>query len=156
MNIPRRSFLKSTLALGGAFTLGSSLLPQNAMADWPTVAFEADNVEHALMALFKQSEIEESDKIKIQTPEIAENGAVVPVEVSTELPQVESITLFAEKNPVPLVGQFNFPDPETAVGWIKTRIKMSETAQVIAVVSAGGKLYSARREVKVTIGGCGG
>lgn len=156
MNIPRRSFLKSTFALGGAFTLGTTLRPQSASADWPAVAFEADNVEHALMALFENAEIEESDNIKIQTPEIAENGAVVPVEVSADFPKLESITLFAEKNPVPLIGQFNFPDPQTAVGWIKTRIKMSETAHVIAVVSAGGKLYSARREVKVTIGGCGG
>jgi sulfur-oxidizing protein SoxY len=95
-----------------------------------------------------------SDAIKIKAPDIAENGAVVPVSISTEMADVESIALLAEGNNSPLVATFmmgagGVPD-------VSTRIKMGKTSDVIAVVKAGGKLHSARKSVKVTIGGCGG
>lgn len=154
MNIPRRSFLKSGLRAGSVL-LGTTLLPPAVMADWPEVAFQAKSVEEALMALFESAEVEETDKITITAPEIAENGAAVQVKVDVQLPKINSIAVIAEKNPVPLIAQFNFPDPEKAVGWIKTRIKMSESAHIVTVANVDGKLYVARKEVKVTVGGCG-
>jgi sulfur-oxidizing protein SoxY len=98
--------------------------------------------------------MDKSDKIKIKAPDIAENGAVVPVSVTTSIDGVSSISLFADKNATPLAADFIL-GPGTE-GYVSTRIKMGKTANVIAVVKAGGKLYSSSKEVKVTIGGCGG
>jgi sulfur-oxidizing protein SoxY len=97
---------------------------------------------------------EESGEINIKAPDIAENGAVVPVTVSTTLPDVESIAIIAANNPVPLIANFNLMDG--AEGFVSSRIKMGKSGDVIAVVKSGGKLYRTGKEVKVTIGGCGG
>jgi len=159
MNLPRRTFLKGIFATGGAMALGTSVLPQSVMADLPETAAQAKSLSEAEQALFdgaQITEITDENVIAIKAPEIAENGQVVQIEVTTNLEKLESITILAEKNPVPLVAQFNFPDPENAVGWVKTRIKMVGTSDVIAVVKADGQLYAARREVTVTLGGCGG
>lgn len=153
MRTSRRTFLKNALT-GGVLALGATLLPRALMAEWPKQAFEAKSVDDALTALFSSKEATESDKIKIDAPDIAENGAVVKIEVSTELEKVESIAIVAEKNPIPLIAQFKLG--ENALGFISTRIKMGETGKVIAVVKADGKLYTASKEVKVTVGGCGG
>lgn len=154
MTTSRRNFLKNTLSSALVLITGAAILSQRGLADWSKTAFAAKTPEEALMALFNNSDATVSNKITIVAPEIAENGKVVPVEVKVDLPQVESITLFSEKNPVPLVAQFNFKG--RAKGWIKTRIKMAGTGKVIAVVKADGKLYQASREIKVTVGGCGG
>ena len=155
MTTSRRNFLKNALNSAIVLITGAVVLSQRGLADWSKTAFEAKNTEDALTALFNDSDTTDSDKITLVSPEIAENGKVVPVEVKVDLPQVESITLFSEKNPVPLLAQFNFTGGR-AKGWIKTRIKMAETGKVIAVVKADGKLYQASREIKVTVGGCGG
>jgi len=154
-HIPRRTFLKTTAATGSAVALGS-LLPASALADWPQSAFQAKTLDEALNALFETQGLEVADdKIHIKAPEIAENGRVVPIQVSTHgLADLQSISIFAEKNPSPLVAKFNLSN--TAEGYVSTRIKMSETSNVRAIVKAGGKLYTSAREVKVTIGGCGG
>jgi sulfur-oxidizing protein SoxY len=94
-----------------------------------------------------------SPGIAINAPDIAENGAVVPVDVVVNLPDVESIAIFGEKNAYPLVGQYNLND---FAGFLSMRIKMRETSNVRALVEAGGKRYTATKEVKVTVGGCGG
>jgi sulfur-oxidizing protein SoxY len=153
MRLSRRTFLKSTLA-GSVLALGATLLPRTLMAEWPKKAFEAKSVDDTLTALFDSKEAEDSDKIKIDAPDIAENGSVVKVEISTELEKVESIAIVAERNPIPLVAQFTLG--ENTLGFVSTRIKMGETGKVIAVVKADGKLYKASKEVKVTVGGCGG
>lgn len=153
MNVPRRTFLKGVLATSGVIALGSTLLP-TVLAKEARAAFEAKSVAEILTSLFDKTEITETDQIIIKAPEIAENGRVVPIEITTALPKVESITIIAEKNPVPLIAQFNFA--ENNEGYVKTRIKMAETSDVLAVVKADDKLYLARREVKITIGGCGG
>ena len=153
-NLPRRSFLKGTLATG-AVAVAATVLPFSAMADWPKAAFEAKTVEDAIMALLGSPDTIVSTAITIELPEIAENGAVVPVKVSSTLPKVESITLIAEKNPIPLVAQFKFEN-DAVQPFIATRIKMGETSNVVAVLKSEGKIYVARKEVKVTIGGCGG
>ena len=153
MALSRRTVLKGILATGG-IALGTTVLPTAVMADWPKQAFEANTVDDVIKALFESQDVEESSKIKIITKKIAENGAVVPIEVMTDFSKVDSITIIGDKNPVPLIGQFNFFD--NAEGYVKTRVKLSGTSNLVVVVKAEGKLYVARSAVKVTLGGCGG
>jgi len=124
------------------------------LAAWPSTAFEATSVDAALDALMGSHQLEGSDKIAIRAPDIAENGAVVPVSVTTDIANVESISIIAEKNASPLTASFILG--AGTEGFVSTRIKMGKTSSVIAVVKADGKLYSTGKEVKVTIGGCGG
>lgn len=145
----RRKFIQSAAA-GGAAVLG--LFPHVAPAEWSRAVFEAKTVEDALNALLAQSETRESDAISIDVPDIAENGAVVPIQITTSLPGVESIALIAEKNPVPLVAAFKFGD--NGATHVSIRIKMSTTSNVVAVVESEGKLYKAVQKIKVTTGGC--
>jgi sulfur-oxidizing protein SoxY len=155
MSIQRRTFLRGTLAgtaVGVAVSAGL-LSPRSVLAEWPKAAFEAKTMDDALKALGGAAG-EASADIKITAPEIAENGAVVPVTVETGLAGVESITIISEKNPVPLIAIFEM-SPQ-AEGYVSTRIKMGSTSDVVALVKAGGKVLNARKEVKVTIGGCGG
>lgn len=157
MNMKRRVFLKGTLASSAlAVAVGAGILsPRQVLAAaWPKSAFEAKNVNDALKSLYGTDLAPASKAIKLEAPDIAENGAVVPVSIETSLKKVESITIISEKNQTPLVASFNM-SPKTE-GYISTRIKMGQTSNVIAVVKANGKIYSARKEVKVTIGGCGG
>jgi sulfur-oxidizing protein SoxY len=152
----RRVFLKGTLASSAvAVAVGAGLLsPRQVLAAWPKAAFEAKNVNEAMTGIFDTDLAPASDAIKVEAPDIAENGAVVPVTIQTSLPNVESISIMAEKNQTPLIASFNMT-PRTG-NYVSTRIKMGQTSNVIAVVKADGKVYSARKEVKVTIGGCGG
>ena len=154
-DMKRRSILKGTLAAGIAGVAASAglLTPQAVLAAWPKAAFEAKGLDNATNALFGSSSLTASGDIEIKAPPIAENGAVVNVAISSTLP-AESITIFVEKNNQPLASSFNLSDSTDA--FVKTRIKVAKTSSVIAVVKSGGKLYSAGREVKVTIGGCGG
>ena len=155
-SIKRRIFLKGTLATGAVGMAVSTglLTPRVSLAAWSKAAFEATDVNGAVNALYGSSSMDKSDKIKIKAPDIAENGAVVPVSVTTSFDGVSSISLFADKNASPLTADFIL-GPGTE-GYVSTRIKMGKTANVIAVVKAGDKLYSSSKEVKVTIGGCGG
>ena len=152
----RRSFLKGTLA-GSAVAVAVSaglLNPRNVMAAWPESAFEAKSVQDAMDSLFGTADNKASGDIKIKAPDIAENGAVVPVTVNTKIKGVSAIAIIAEKNGQPLAA--NFELASNAKGSVSTRIKMGKTMDVIAVVKSGGKLFTARKNVKVTIGGCGG
>ena len=156
MNLTRRMFMQK-VTLGGAtvIALASGLLHTvKVMAAWPNEAFAAKTLPDAMQHLFPNGQAEVSTAITLAAPDIAENGAVVPVSVSTELPNVESISIFAENNPSPLVASFELTSD--AVPEVSTRMKMAKTSNIIAVVKADGKLYSTSKEVKVTIGGCGG
>ncbi len=155
MNALRRNVLKgaagaSTVAIAVAAGL---LKPTLAMAAWNTAAFEAKNVGDAMKGLGVSGPADSKDII-IKAPDIAENGAVVPVEVTSNIAGTTSIAIIAEKNGTPLVGSFSMSGG--AQPFISTRIKMGQTSLVRAVVQAGGKSYTAAKEVKVTIGGCGG
>ena len=156
MNTKRRVFLKGSLAAGTVgVAVGAGLLtPQTVLAAWPQAAFEAKSIDDALTAAMGDASNTASDAIKIKAPDIAENGAVVPVSVSATIEGTESIALLAEGNASPLVATFNLG--AGALPDVSTRIKMGKTSDVIAIVKAGGKLHSARKSVKVTIGGCGG
>jgi len=149
----RRTFLKGTLA-GSAFALGATFLPRVVLAEWPKAAFEAKTPEDIVKTLFNSVEVQDSDKIVLKAPEIAENGAQVQIEISTDLPKVESIAVIAEQNPIPLIAQFNLT--EGVEGTVITRIKMAKSGKLITIVKADGKLYRASKEIKVTVGGCGG
>jgi len=155
-NIKRRVFLKGSLAAGTVgVAVGAGLLtPQAVVAAWNESAFQAKSVDDALTAALGEASNTASEAIKIKAPDIAENGAVVPVSVSADIAGVESIALLAEGNNTPLVATFALG--AGALADVSTRIKMGKTSDVIAVVKAGGKLHSARKSVKVTIGGCGG
>lgn len=156
MNMKRRVFLKGSLASGMvAVAVGAGLVsPRQVLAAWPKDAFEAKNIPDAMKGIVGTDLAPASESIILDVPKIAENGAVVPIKVTAEMDGVESITIMAEKNQSPLIASFNLAP--SAKGYISTRIKMGQTSNVIAVVKAGGKVYSARQEVKVTIGGCGG
>ncbi len=156
MNMKRRVFLKGGLASGMvAVAVGAGLVsPRQVLAAWPKAAFEAKSVEDALKGAVGTDLSTPSDAIKLDAPDIAENGAVVPVKITANMSGVESITILSEQNATPLVASFSMG--KGAQGYISTRIKMGKTSDVIAVVKAGGKVYSARKNVKVTIGGCGG
>src|ERR1700729_458509 len=138
--------------------LGNSLFglaPALAAANdkYPEDAFKAKSDADAIKALYGKT-AEPSDKVKLDAPEIAENGAVVPIWVSSTLSDVTSISFLVSENPNALAASYQIP-PGTAPS-IANRLKMAKTSNVIAIVEAGGKLYSATKEVKVTVGGCGG
>ena len=155
MNQQRRSVLKLSTVLGLAVAAGI-LRPEEALAaqqEWNEKAFDAKNVKDVVSAM-GGSEATESDKITLVAPDIAENGAVVPVGVVSSLPNTQEIAILVPNNPSTLVASFTIPTdtlPEVA-----TRIKMGGTSDVYALVKADGKFYTAHKEIKVTLGGCGG
>ena len=128
-------------------------VPRWLFASRPDAAFDAKSADNAINDAFG-GPATASDQIMLKVPDIAENGAVVPVTISTELADVEAIAVVVEKNPTPMAAMFEL-SPQS-VPEVSVRIKMGESSNVHAVVKAGGKLYSASKEVKVTIGGCGG
>jgi sulfur-oxidizing protein SoxY len=122
-------------------------------AKWPKDAFAQETEADAIKVLYGKSP-EASDKVKLDAPEIAENGAVVPISVSSTLADVTSISILVAENPFPLTALYKVPAGTSPLAG--SRIKMAKTSKVTALVEAGGKIYSATKEVKVTVGGCGG
>lgn len=156
MNPLRRTLLKGTGAAGTvAVALAAGLLkPGQVLAvEWNKPAFESKGIIDALKGVGGITAIDSKD-ITIKAPDIAENGAVVPVEVSSKIPATESISILIEKNDRPLIAVFHMLNG--AEGFVSTRVKMAQTSDIKILVKAGGKMYTARKEVKVTIGGCGG
>ena len=144
----RRTMLSALGALAG-----SLLLPLRAFAAWNKEAFQSKTAADALKGLGVGASTESKD-IVIDAPQIAENGAVVPIEVSSHLAGTRSISLVVEKNPFPLAAKFDFA--EGALPYVKVNVKLGESSFVRVVAEAGGRFYTASKEVKVTIGGCGG
>ena len=158
MDIRRRQVLKS----GGGATLAALLvaagwLPSrdaHAADAWNEAAFDTHSLADTVKALGGTSPAQNIGITFFQTPDIAENGAVVPVGVTSTIPGTESIAILIEKNPNMLAAIFDIPagtDPSLA-----TRVKMAQTSNVYALVKADGKFYVASKEIKVTLGGCGG
>jgi sulfur-oxidizing protein SoxY len=137
----------------GALLLAALLKPVAALAAWNKAAFSSKSSADALKSLGTPG-AEASSGIVIEAPQIAENGAVVPVEITSNIPGTTSIAVLVDKNPYPLVGKFDFMDG--ALPYVKVNAKMGETSDVRVVATAGGKHYQATKEIKVTIGGCGG
>ena len=154
MNQLRRTFLKLSGGAGALALAGAAgvLKPGVAAAEWNEAGFTSKAVSDALKSLGATDMIESKD-ITITAPEIAENGAVVPIAVASKIPNTQSISILSEKNPFPLAASFNLSNGSDA--YVSTRLKLGETSNVRAVVKADGKFYTAAKEVKVTIGGCG-
>ena len=150
MNIGRRLFLRTGLALTALAALPRALFA----AAWPEKAFEAPAVSGALLDLFGTDQTVPSDQINLKAPEIAENGAVVPLKIKTTLDNVESISIIVEKNPRPLAATIEIL-PGTLPEF-SSRIKMRETSDVMVAVKTDTGIYTTAKEIKVTIGGCGG
>jgi sulfur-oxidizing protein SoxY len=142
------------MTLGLLAALGAVLLkPLSALAAWNDGAFKARSTMDGMKAL-GISDPQDSGDIVIRAPDIAENGAVVPIDVTSNIPGTTHISVFIEKNPFPYTGSFEFA--AGAVPFVHLRAKIGESTPVRVVVAAGGKFYTAAKEVKVTIGGCGG
>ncbi len=156
MNNKRRSFIKSSAAAGAfGVAVGAGLItPRAVLAAWPKAAFEAKDLDTALKGALGSTTMTESADITLKAPEIAENGAVVPVTVTSTIPNAESISILISENPTPMTATFKLGSNTEA--FVSTRVKMGKTSDVIAVVKSGDKLYSSKLLVKVTIGGCGG
>jgi sulfur-oxidizing protein SoxY len=153
MGISRRDFCR-TIAGSAASVAVLAVMPGRLLASWSEKAFSANKLDDAIAAKFGSLPIEDSTAIQIKAPEIAENGAFVPVSVSTTLPGVTNISIFTPANFSPMIASFDvlprmIPD-------VSLRMRMAKTSNLVVIVQTGGKLYRATREVKVTIGGCGG
>jgi sulfur-oxidizing protein SoxY len=155
MNVTRRSFLKNS---GGASVMALAasaglLKIEFADAAWNQAAFGTKTFPDTVKALGGRTAVESKD-IQLTSPDIAENGAVVPISVSSKLANVESIAILVEKNPNTLAANFSIPAGTEA--FISTRVKMGQTSNVYALVKADGQYFYATKEIKVTLGGCGG
>ena len=151
----RREFVQSSGLVGALAAIG--LLPAGpALAQaqqWNKAAFEAKSLADVVKALGGSAPAESKD-ITITAPDIAENGAVVPVGVASKIPNTQTVHILVEKNPNALAAGFSIPSGTDAN--VATRIKMGQTSNVYAVVKAADKYYVASKEIKVTLGGCGG
>lgn len=149
--ITRRKFIQGTAVCGLASCF---MMSNSALADWPAAVFSTDKKQDVIKDLFGGQAIQESSLVTIKAPEIAENGAVVPISVKANLPHVESISIVVDNNPKPLAAQFILTGKNQ--GSVGTRIKLREQSNVTAIIKADGKLYSSTKFIKVTKGGCGG
>ena len=148
----RRELMKRS-AVVATWLAAAGVLPANAQSAWMRAAFEGKSVDEVIKALGLSKPVESID-IVFTAPDIAENGAVVPVAVASKIAGTQSIMILVEKNPSSLAAEFEIlPGTEANVG---TRVKMGQSSNIHAVVKAGGKYYVATKEVKVTLGGCGG
>jgi len=154
-DMKRRLFLKASLSAGavGMAVSAGLLMPGVVLAAWNEAAFKAESMGDALKEGMGSDTVTDSTEITIGGPDNPENGAVVPVEVATTLSGVQSIALLVEKNIKPLCGVFHLG--KRMKPGLSIRIKVGESGDIIAVVKSDGKLYSVRKAVKVTIGGCG-
>jgi len=144
----RRTLVKATAAVSALLAM-----PRMAFSAYSDDYFRARTASDVLTNAYGSDAVTPSNEVRLKAPDIAENGAVVPVEVETDM-DAESISLLIEKNPAPLAFKADIPAGTRSI--VKTRCRMGETTNVTAVVKSGGKLYTATKEVKVTIGGCGG
>ena len=156
MNELRRSFLKRTGGLGLlAAVAAAGVKPAEVLAAARNEdAFKAKSTADAFKAL-GITDVKDSSAIAIRAPDIAENGAVVPIDITSNVPGTQSISLFVDKNPFPYIGTFDMT--KGVEPYVHVRVKMGKSSDVrVVVAAADGKYYQAAKEVKVTIGGCGG
>ncbi len=149
----RRDMLARSATVAGLMA-AAGLLPTPALANWNTAAFDAKNIADLMKALGAGAPVESKD-VTVSGPDIAENGSVVPVGGATALPGVKRVLILIEKNPSVLAALFDVTDAVEAS--FSTRVKMGQSSNVYAVAIMGdGKVLFAQKEVKVTLGGCGG
>jgi sulfur-oxidizing protein SoxY len=157
MDGKRRAILKSGggATLLGLLTAAGWLTPGDARAQtWNKAAFDTHSLADTMKTLGAGDPAQSKDIVFFQTPEIAENGAVVPIGITSNIPKTESIAILIEKNPNLLAAVFDIPAGTDAT--VSTRVKMAQSSNVYALVRADGKYYVAAKDIKVTLGGCGG
>lgn len=143
----------ASVALIGLGNLPFAAAHAAANDKYPEEAFKQKSEADAVKALYGRA-AEPSDKVKLDAPEIAENGGVVPVSVATTLDKVTSISFLVAENPFALAASYKIA--EGTIPAVANRLKMAKSTKLVAIVEADGKLYSATKDVKVTVGGCGG
>jgi sulfur-oxidizing protein SoxY len=158
MDAGRRKILKTG---GGATVLtllaaAGWLKPGDALAAeaWNKAAFESKTLDEAYKAIAGGAPAQSKEIVFFSTPDIAENGAVVPIGVTSNLPKTESIAILIEKNPNMLAASFDIPQGTEPS--LTTRVKMGQSSNVYALVKADGRYHVVSKEIKVTLGGCGG
>ena len=151
MSMNRREMLRASAIV--SLMAAAGLIGEAQAAEWNKTAFEGKSVNDVIKALGGGAP-EKSGEITFTAPDIAENGAVVPVAVTSKLADTEQIAILVEKNPNTLAADFVIPAGTEP--FVSTRVKMGQTSMVHAAVKAGGKWYVASKEIKVTLGGCGG
>ncbi|WP_305908246.1 thiosulfate oxidation carrier protein SoxY [Methylomarinum sp. Ch1-1] len=156
MDNTRRQFLHKTASLSAftVFAISGLITPDRVHAQWRKHHFADASFEQILRRLFKNREIVDSDQISIKAPKTAENGATVPITINSSLDGIDKLYLLVEKNPAPLSAIFTL-SPSVDV-YVKARIKMAESCDVVVIAASGKHLYRARRSINVTTGGCGG
>ncbi|HWR00360.1 MAG TPA: thiosulfate oxidation carrier protein SoxY [Chlorobaculum sp.] len=152
MGISRRQFFMTFAGAAASFSL-LTVLPGRLFAKWNARAFNAGRIDDAIREKYGVLPVEDSSAIHLTLPEIADDGAFVPVSVASDMPGITSISIFSETNVSPLVASFDVlprmrPD-------VSLRIKIAETGKVVAIVKVGDRLYSSYRLVVVSVGGCG-
>jgi len=154
VDIKRREVLKAGSGAGVLALAAGLMKPGEALAqEWNKAAFSTKSFADTVKALGGGGSTESRD-IQITAPDIAENGAVVPISIESRLAKTQAIAIMIEKNPNTLSANFEIPDGTDP--FVTTRVKMGETSNVYALVKADGRYYHAVKEIKVTIGGCGG
>jgi len=153
MNKSRRDFFRTSSMLGLVIASGFYGSNNVLAAEWKSNSFGAKSLADALKEIGVDNYTMSGD-VSVDSAEIAENGAVVPVSISSAIPNTEYMAILVEKNPNPLAAAFNIPSGTDAN--ILTRVKMGATSNVYAIVKADGKWFAASKEIKVTLGGCGG
>ena len=149
----RRGFVKLAGGAAALAAAGFGGVVHAQQPAWNKAAFEAKNLAEMMKALGGGNAAESAD-ITITAPDIAENGAVVPVGVTSKVPGTQAVYILVDKNPNVLAASFNIPQGTEAN--VATRLKMGQTSDVLALVKANDKYFVAKKEVKVTLGGCGG
>lgn len=157
MSVSRREVLKAgggAAVVAALTTMGFVPSTSALAAAWNEQAFKTKSIAETLKALGVDAPADAGDKVTIVSPEIAENGSVVPVSVESSLPNVSMVAVMVEKNPAALAGMYNLtPD---AGGFVRLNVKMGQSSDVYALVKSDNKFFLAKKEVKVTLGGCGG
>ena len=148
----RRKFLKILTSSITLFATGL-LTPIKILAEWNQAAFSAKDFNTAINAYFPNQNIHESNKIEIGVYDEVENGAVVPIKIETSLKNVKTITIFADKNPNPLIANFNLL--QNCVPFVSTRIKISEPSNIVVVINSDNKIYMTKKFIIVHENGCG-
>ena len=156
-SVQRRSFLQAACVSSVlAVASGAGLLrPEKVFAaQWPATAFSSTTLHDAVNNLFGSNQLNDDARVKIDAQTLAENGGRVPIAVETEFEEVEMIAVFVSENSYPLAARAQ--PRNAAAGFFGARIKMAKSSEILAVVKSSGKLYSARKYIEVTVGGCAG
>lgn len=153
MKQSRRDVMRITAVLSAAFAAGLLGPGDVFAAEWSQKVFDAKTLADAVEA-FGGDKFELSSEVTIIGPDIAENGAVVPISISSTAPGTDLMVLLVEKNPSVISASFTIPAGTEAA--VTTRVKMGSTSKVHALVKANGKWLLATKDIKVSLGGCGG